>query len=405
MPLLGKAVGLEQLPPAKVIQIDHAQDEEAQAVQQLLKRNHAEFATLHHGMLFHNHLPHVLCSEYLFGASVDRLKETYEHEVKVLDKPETELDTQAVTTESWKNSLNDKSLNFAYMKFFDRELQVRNGDWKELLQHYLYSGETPLIHGITGGLGHPLIHLAYAYEVGSKEVTTEALSLACTEYDPIHKYFDSPPKDNSTFKTKSILEIVSRVNKDTYFDGLFDAPGFINIFTLLGAHEPTFLHYYNAWDTEDGIESFKISQRDAISLLVETYDKGLKHDFFVAHILTTSHALRIVLQFVPQEHRVKLLRQWWMFGLLVYTAQLRLTIHEGTIAAVGLNGRDWEWIKEQAKTAKYSMDSHFVKVLRAITSIKETWGDEDYWCLKAAVKFVDEFDGWTGFGNGPKPDE
>jgi hypothetical protein len=28
-------------------------------VQQLLKRNHAEFATLHHGMLFHNHLPHV----------------------------------------------------------------------------------------------------------------------------------------------------------------------------------------------------------------------------------------------------------------------------------------------------------------------------------------------------------
>jgi len=43
------------------------------------------------------------------------------------------------------------SLNSAYVRFFDHELENRNGDWKALLEIFLYSGEEPLIHGITGG--------------------------------------------------------------------------------------------------------------------------------------------------------------------------------------------------------------------------------------------------------------
>ncbi|PVH89253.1 hypothetical protein DL98DRAFT_614401 [Cadophora sp. DSE1049] len=398
----GTSNGLQELPPVKVFYLCNPEDERVQATLDLLQSNHKNYGTLHHGLLFHNHLPHVLFSEYLFGAPVERLKKTYEHEIELLDAPVT--GKAVVTKEIWRNSFNDKGLNSAYVQFFDQELENRNGDWKELLETFLYSGESPLIHGITGGLGHPLIHLAYAYESGIKEVATEALSLACTEYDPIHLYFDKTPADNSTFKSTSILEILSEVHSDSYFDGMFKSPGFANIFVLLEKHQEAFLRYWNTWDTSDSLASFKDTQKAAISVLVETCEKGLQHDFFVAHILTANHALRVVLQFVPEEHKVTLVRQWWMFSLLVYISQLQRTVNTGSIDAVELKGRDWKWVREQAVEGKWSMDSHFVKVIRAIENVAETWNDEDEWCLKAAVKYVEEFDGWTGFGDGPFPD-
>ena len=219
------------------------------------------------------------------------------------------------------------------------------------------------------------------------------MSLACTEYDPIHIYFDKTPADNSTFKTTSILKILSKIHSDSFFDGLFTGPGFANIFVLLEKHQEAFLKYWNAWDTTDSLESFKDSQKAAISLLVETCGNGLQHDFFVAHILT-----------VPLDYKVKLMRQWWMFSLLVYISQLRRTVNTESIDAVQLNGRDWKWVSEQAVAGKWSMDSHFVKAIRAIENVTKTWPDDDDWCLKAAVKYVEEFDGWTGFGDGPSPD-
>lgn len=254
-------------------------------------------------------------------------------------------------------------------------------------------------------VGHPLIHLAYAYEVGSKDVATESLSLACTEYDPIHEYFDSPIPDNSIFKSASFLEIISRIYGDGRFDGLFTDPGFSNIFILLEHHRDIISVYWNAWDLTNLLEAFKDSQKASCRILVETHVKGLKHDFFLAHVLTVSHAVRVVLPMVPSEHQINLLRQWSMFTLLVYIAQLRRPIQEGFVDTVELNGRDWKWVNEQAIRGKWSLDSHYVKVIRAIRNISETWGDDDSWCLKAAVKFADSFGGWGGFGKGPTPDK
>ena len=42
---------------------------------------------------------------------------------------------------------------------------------------------------------------------------------------------------------------------------------------------------------------------------------------------------------------------------------------------------------------------------RAMKEAANTWGDEDGFYLKAAVKFSEEFDGWGGFGNVSKEDE
>ena len=36
--------------------------------------------------------------------------------------------------------------------------------------------------------------------------------------------------------------------------------------------------------------------------------------------------------------------------------------------------------------------------LRSMHVASETWGDDDQYYLKAAVKFADEFEHWGGFG-------
>ena len=37
------------------------------------------------------------------------------------------------------------------MDFFDKEVKDSSGDWKKVLEEYLYSGASPLINGFSGG--------------------------------------------------------------------------------------------------------------------------------------------------------------------------------------------------------------------------------------------------------------
>ncbi len=39
----------------------------------------------------------------------------------------------------------------AFVDFFDEEVQKNNGDWKKVLEEYLYSGHEPLTNGYVGG--------------------------------------------------------------------------------------------------------------------------------------------------------------------------------------------------------------------------------------------------------------
>lgn len=49
---------------------------------------------------------------------------------------------------------------------------------------------------------------------------------------------------------------------------------------------------------------------------------------------------------------------------------------------------------------KWMLDSHFFKVVRAPKAFAETYGEEDGFYLKAAIKFLTEFRGWEGLGEG-----
>jgi hypothetical protein len=255
-------------------------------------------------------------------------------------------------------------------------------------------------------VAHPFIHLAYAYEFDSREVASEALSMTCTEYDMMHGYIDKYPPDTSTYKTRSFDEILARVRDERRFDGHFNEPGYMNTFTIhyTPPCEAALLEHWNALDIDgtDDIETrFEELFDLSVRLAVETGDATAGFDFFLIHILTVCHGIRILLPTCfPKQRWNDIYRQFWLWTLLMYIAQERREVKAGCSNDVDLRGRDWKWVTERALTDRWSMDSHYVKVLRALKVGAELFGEKNGWYLKAAVKFIDEFGGWTGFGKG-----
>lgn len=213
-------------------------------------------------------------------------------------------------------------------------------------------------------MGHPLIHLSYAFELSCKELAIEALAQACLEYDFLHKYLDDPSytKAPSTFTSTSSLEILQKIHDDEHFDNLFALPGPANIKPLFDQREDQVLEYWNSWIIEDPIEQFKESQKDAIKLLVQTVEPGPnKYDFFLVHVLTISHAIRILLPLLPPSCHLNLVRQWWLLTVAVYIAQLRPAIKTNSIEVPSV--KDWKYVQSKALNGDWAKDAHYVKGL------------------------------------------
>lgn len=211
-------------------------------------------------------------------------------------------------------------------------------------------------------MGHPLIHLAYAYELSSKELGTEALAMSSCAYDYLHKYLDDPSYTSpSSYSMTSPLDILHRIHADARFDGLFADRGAANMDTLFAEHEALVLEHWNAWSVTDPTQQFQESQEAAVALLVRTVAPGSHaYDFFMVHLLTTSHAVRVLLPLIPKRFHVGLVRQWWLLAIAVYVAQLRPKISED-VEKVPEAGKGWKYVEEMGLNGPWSMDAHYVK--------------------------------------------
>jgi hypothetical protein len=262
--------------------------------------------------------------------------------------------------------------------FFEDQLVARRYDWKVLLEDYLYKGKEPLVNGLVSGrewvlqesvasdltvlVAHPLIHLGYAYELDSRTVAIEALALGACFYSPLHKYMDDPTYTKpGDFRSTSLLEILQKVREDKRFDGLYDHRSG-DISKVFEEGEDAFLEYWNAWDLEDPKAQFEESQKTAVAILMGTdLPEGSKFDFFFVHLLTSSHAVRIILPLVRPKFQESLVRQWWLFTLAVYIAQTRPRIDLDVIENYKLEGRNWKFVVDKALNSAHSLDAHFVK--------------------------------------------
>lgn len=230
----------------------------------------------------------------------------------------------------------------------------------------------------------------------------EALGIAATSYDFLHKYLDDFHDIKPTKNASSPLDILQRVRTDKRLDDLFIVPGEENVSKVLEQREDVVMEHLNAWDFSDPKKQFEHSQYAAAAILVATNKTGNQaYDFFFMHILSTSHAVRILLPLIPAEFHMALVRQWWFLTLVVYIAQLRPDIDIEHLKEYDLKDRDWTWVYKQARDGEHALDPHYVKALRALKEAASTWGDSEEFYLRAAVRFGGEFDHWSGYGRGP----
>lgn len=249
-------------------------------------------------------------------------------------------------------------------------------------------------------VGHPFIHLAYAYEFQSAIVAAEALSLGCTERLELHGLLDQEQPQASTYKTSSFAEVMARVRDDPRFDGLFPIPGITNIGPLLELLFGSVMEHWNAWDVTDPTQQLEELVDLSVLLAISEGDAEKSFDFYCIHLMTVLHALRILWEFVPVSYRKKVLRQYALFTILIYVAQLKPGWSMEGIEAVDLKGRDWDWVLHKALSHDWVLDAHFFKVVRGPKAFAETYGSKEDFYLKAAVKFLTTFNGWEGFGDG-----
>ncbi|KAK4127105.1 hypothetical protein N657DRAFT_641043 [Parathielavia appendiculata] len=386
------------IPPVEVQSVEANPDKRPRTLKHLLRANHVNHSIIYHNLQFDNHMPHILCSAYHLGAESHQLYRIYDEEAKSLE-PWKESPSE-IAEDDWRDFLGDKRYQRAYVDFFEDALAMKHAyNWKKVIDEYMFKGDEPLINGLIGGLGHPLIHLGYAYEFDSREIAMEALGLAATQYNFLHKYLDNPSYTRqSSFSSASFLELINKLASDDRFDGLFKEPGFANIEPLFQKHESLVLEYWNAWDlpsSENPAKLFRESQEAAVALLVATVRPGTHaYNFFIVHVLTTSHAVRILLPLLPAKFHISLVRQWWLLALAVYIAELRPKIDPDYVPG-DLKGKGWRHVEHQALNSEWATDAHYVKAIRAMREAARTWGDVHNRYLAAAVRFADDFEGWV----------
>ncbi|KAL8684628.1 MAG: hypothetical protein Q9224_006224 [Gallowayella concinna] len=211
-------------------------------------------------------MAHVLGSAYLFNAGADHLNDIYSVESKELEPWQDS--PNEVSTYDWRDYLGNPKYQRAYVDFFEDQLVLNGYDWRKVLEEYLFKGKEPLINNLISGLGHPLIHLGYAYELSSRELAMEALGMVSVSYNHMHKYLDDPAYTKpSTNPSKSPLELLCRLQKDHRFNSLFADPGSLNIETVFANHQDLLLEYWNAWQISHPTEDFRASQIAATALL------------------------------------------------------------------------------------------------------------------------------------------
>jgi hypothetical protein len=121
---------------------------------------------------------------------------------------------------------------------------------------------------------HPLIHLAYAYEIQSKEIAMEALTLAAIHYESFPRRFldkGAPSSKDPSKAAKSPFEVPPGIYLDSRLDSFTKTPGRERLEPLLANYESVILEYWrDSWPITNPTEQFREALDVSVAPLVGT---------------------------------------------------------------------------------------------------------------------------------------
>ncbi|KAK9390793.1 hypothetical protein V1515DRAFT_591578 [Lipomyces mesembrius] len=382
---------------------------------QLLRANHTTYAVLYNHRRFHNHLPHLLGSAYLLGANAKQLVDLYELESKVLE-PWKEDSPAEVTADDWRNFYGQRVYQRGYKDYFDDEVMQASYDWKRVVSKYLLADDATLLSGLIGGLAHPLIHLAYAYELDSAELATEALTLVTTNYpsyaglieDFVNKYEGLINPSTAQYLEQDPLVILEHIWESKVFDTMrvdladdFDFP------EILAEFKEEILAHVFQLDVTDLEKALQRLFHTASLLLTATHQAGnYQFDFIILHTLTASHAVQVLFSRFTQKRRVSLIASLWVFIVLAYISTQRPMVDEEKVLSydgVLEENRNWDYVVDLALTSRMKDDAHYVKAIRALKTLSGLYPASSDLYLREAVLFATEAKGYTFGTRDPDP--
>lgn len=371
----------------------------------LLSHSFANYQLLYNELSFHNHNAHHLGSLHLLGASDEQLETTYETMCKELDP--YEKSPEEITSTNWRKHLGDKHFCQSYRDFFHQQLSNnQSNNWqKKFIEFLLDTPQQAMINGVIGGLAHPLIHIGYAYELDHELVGAEALGMTAVCYNYLHEVIDrlQPPKSPS----KTALEIFKAIHTDDQLP-IYDKPGVNQLEPTVKNQSSRLFSYYNQWK----INKDNLSQSLEELFDLSVYIFGATHkpveiefDFFLLHLLTSMHAIRIIHSHLNNPELLQsILQQFFFFAIAIYIAQLRPEINERLTDDYQIDAEksNWKYIIDRTLNTKLVDDAHAVKAVRALRDAEEIYGKKNGLYMKTAAKMVDHLnleELWVGGSN------
>ncbi|KAK9451287.1 uncharacterized protein V1518DRAFT_370190 [Limtongia smithiae] len=375
---------------------------------QLLRANHATFAVLYNDRRFHNHVPHALGSAYMLGASAQQLVDLYEH--ITADLEEWKEDTPAeVTADDWRNFYGQREYQRGYRDYFDDEVVDASYDWKKIVNKYLLADETTLLNGLFGGLAHPLIHTAYAYELNSAEIATEALTLAATNYPPythlielyLQNYDGLKSPQAVKYWEKDPLVLLKDIRDAPELDSIsIEKCNNLDVAHIAEEFEEQIVGYFFRLDTSDLDAAIYRLFHTSSLLLTATHNTGnYQFDFVLVHTLTAAHATHVLGSRLADKHKVSIVAELWLFIILAYICAQRPAVHESRVRnydAILEENRNWQFLSELALSGKMKFNEHYLKAIRALKTLYEMCPDpeqKDLYLLEGAL-FANEAKGF-----------
>lgn len=263
---------------------------------QLLDQN-AKLNPVFKGFLS-NHLPMALTALERMHAAPDRLNQYFQYyiQAKRLDIMHAKEKNDLITKKNWENYLGQKVYYPNYIEFFTQEIKTHG------VEQTLRTYSDKLLQGITSL--HGLIRLAYAIESHHQTEIIAALAHFSAYYMELSITKSKTGNEQNPLVVFEKIKIALGDSRKPYTEG--------SIYGRL--IKAASLPEFSEWVDSLAINSNTLP--DCAALLISLY--ASTKDFVVLHAVTTTHALRVVIPYVNDQHAA--LSHYWRMLCALYIA-------------------------------------------------------------------------------------